>query len=315
MANDNLIRISKMKTCEWESNHDLVYRHFDTISRRNDNKDSLGVKSGFMDLDRITGGWRPGQLIFIGAVPKAGKTSAALHCAMKAEVPVLFFSLEMMPEELADRQFAVEAEVDAHSIITGHINDNDWAKVMGKMDTLMGKDISWIKKSGLSVLEIKAVAQRFKQENGLGLIIIDQLDKVSERKQGNENRTDQIGRVTRGLKEMALELEVPVLCLVQLLDKNIGQRKNKRPSSGDVRDSSYPDQDCDVMIYLWRPAIYYPDAKSWANTAELIVSRQRSGATGSAWVQWTPEFTKFRELDVNTQNYMRNVNWAKDADE
>jgi replicative DNA helicase len=295
-AQDGIYQLDKGVGADYEMNADLLFRHFDTLQTRNTKKGLAGERSGFVDLDNITGGWRPGQLIFLGAVPKAGKTSFALHCALNCESPVLFFSMEMLPEEMADRELAVQAEVNSQDITTGRIKAEDWTKLSNAMGALCEKKVGWVRKSGLTTLEIKAVARRFQSEHNLGLIVIDQLDKISETRHKGESRTDQIGRVTRGLKEMAMDLEVPVLCLVQLLDKAISQRKNPRPSIGDVRDSSYPDQDADIMLNLWRPCLYWPNRTEYENMAEVIISRHRAGPTGSIWVRWVPEYTKFQSL-------------------
>ncbi|WP_409449714.1 DnaB-like helicase C-terminal domain-containing protein [Candidatus Igneacidithiobacillus taiwanensis] len=140
------------------------------------------------------------------------------------------------------------------------------------------------------------MAHRFQARHGLGLVIIDQLDRVLEPEKRGENLSARIGRTTRKLKDMARDLRVPVICLVQLLDKQTATRKSPRPGYGDVRDSSHPDQDCDVMLYLWRPEFYWPNKPGVRGLAEIIVARQRSGPPGSVWVRWKPRYTSFANL-------------------
>lgn len=293
-AEERLSNITRDNTAEWEMQHDLVHRNMSMMEQRKDMDGMIGVPSGFADLDEYTGGWQPGQLIFLGAVPKMGKTSAALHFTLNANCPVLFFTLEMLPEELTDRQFAMQAEVGSRKIRTGKMREDEWVKVAGAAGELAQKPVGWVRKSGISVAEMKAMCRRFRAEHGLGLVVIDQLDKIAEGP--GESKTERVGSVTRALKNLARDLEVPVICLVQLLDKQVSKRTSPRPSHGDVRDSSYPDQDADVMLYLWRPEFYYPNKAEYKGLAEIIIARQRSGKTGSIWTYWQADYTKFKAL-------------------
>jgi len=299
--------ITKDEAVDWETNFDLMVRHQKTLSERYNNKGQVqGVKTGFVDLDKMTGGWRPGQLIFLGAVPKMGKTSAGLHFALHSQVSTLFFTLEMLPEEIADRQLSIGAQVKGYRIKNGYFNEDHWQKVTQASRNLSRLPIGWVKKSGMTVTEIRAVCRRFQAEHGLGLVIIDQLDKIHEPRHKGEMKTDIIGRVTSSLKNMARDLEVPVIVLVQLLDKATSKRASPRPTFGDIRDSSCPDQDGDVIIYLWRPEFYWPQKEQLKGKAEIIVSRQRSGAAGSIWVTWQPDYTAFLSLVKES--------WPKESD-
>lgn len=281
---------------DWEMNLSLITRHFATIEKRKGTNGVTGIPSGFPDLDKLTAGWQPGQLIFLGAVPKMGKTSMALHFALHSKVPTLFFTLEMLPEEIADRQFASVGKIPAQKIKTGNLRDEDWPKLVEAGGKLAEAPLGWVKKAGLTVTQMKAICRRFQAEHGLGLVVIDQLDKIYEKPLHDENRSDTIGRTTRALKIMAMDLQVPVICLLQLLDKQVSKRAVPRPAPGDVRDSSYPEQDADLMLYLWRPSFYWPNKKQYENKAEVIISRQRSGAAGSVWLTWLPEYTAFGNL-------------------
>ncbi len=291
-----LVECSRGEGEDWEMNSALIPRHFSSIEKRKGTDGVTGVTSGFKDLDDVTAGWHPGQLIFLGAVPKQGKTSMAMHFALRSQVPTLFFTLEMLPEEIADRQFAAVGKVSAQKIKTGNLSSEDWQKLTEATGLLASKPVGWVKKAGLTVTQIKAICRRFQVEHGLGLVIIDQLDKISERGLPNENRSDAIGRTTRALKLMAMDLEVPVICLTQLLDKQVSRRDTPRPKPGDIRDSSYPEQDADVVLFMWRPCFYWPEETKFKNKAEIIISRQRSGATGSVWVRWDSETVSFDNL-------------------
>ena len=288
--------ITKDTAAEWEMNHSLILRHMGILEERYEKKGITGVSTGFPELDRVTGGWRPGQLIFVGAVPKMGKTSLGQHFALHCGAPVLFFTLEMLPEELADRQMSATGRIDGQSLKTGNLSEQEWAKIHEAKNKLAEIPIGWVKKTGMNVTEIKAVCRRFQQQHGLGLVVIDQLDKIREKPLSGEKKTDAIGRVTAALKAMTNELIVPVICLVQLLDKQVTKRTNPRPTYGDVRDSSCPDQDGDVVIYIWRPEFYWPHKSHFRGKAEIIVARQRSGPSSSVWVKWEPRFTSFDQL-------------------
>ena len=308
-----LIALSAGKT-EIISNKELMFRELDLIEARYKGEIQPGVTSGFSDLDELTGGWRPGQLIFLGAVPKMGKTAMALHFALHSKVPTLFFTLEMQPEELADRQISAVGKIERKKIRDGKLEtDEEWKKVTDTANILTKLPIGWVSKNNITVEEIKAYALQYKREYGLRLIIIDQLDKIYEKPRAGESKTELIGRITRKLKILAREMELPVICLIQLLDKDVSKRANPRPGHGDVRDSSYPDQDADIMLYLWRPYFYWqkPDLK---HLAEIIVSRNRAGETGSVWVYWEPDFTRFgllaREYWPNMEEVMKSVKGA-----
>lgn len=288
--------ITKDTAAEWEMNHSLLFRHMEIIEERYAKKGITGVKTGFPELDTVTGGWRPGQLVFVGAVPKMGKTSLGQHFALNSQVPTLFFTLEMLPEELMDRQVSAIGRVDGQNIKTGNLSEQDWAKIHEAKNKLANVPIGWVKKTGMNVTEIKAVCRRFQQQHGLGLVVIDQLDKIRERTASGEKKTDVIGRVTTALKAMSNELMVPVICLVQLLDKQVTRRTSPRPTYGDIRDSSCPDQDGDVIVYLWRPEFYWPHKQQFRGKAEIIIARQRSGPSSAVWVKWEPRFTLFDQL-------------------
>lgn len=298
--------ITKEQSADWEMNSDLVMRHLVTLEDRCVNKGITGVATGFPELDRVTAGWGKGHLVFVGAAPKMGKTSLAMHFALHSGVPTVFFTLEMLPEEILDRQISAVGRIDGQSIKTGNLSEYDWGKVVNTGGQLTKKPIGWVKKTGMNTTEIKAVCRRFQAQHGLGLVIIDQLDKIRERTERGEKKTDSIGRVTGALKSMANDLQVPVICLVQLLDKEVSRRQSPRPTYGDIRDSSCPDQDGDVILYLWRPEFYQQNKPHLKGKAEIIIARQRSGPPASVWVKWEPRYTLFDQLPVEE--------WLRDED-
>lgn len=291
---------------QWISNRDLLTQHFEVLDARYHQGGVIGVPTGFKDLDEHLGGLVPGNLVFLAATPKTGKTSWALHVALNCGVPCLFFTLEMLPSELADRQLAMKAKVAARKIRTGMMSDDDWRRLSPALGELAEVPVAFVWQSGLTVGDIRAICQHYKQRHGLGLVIIDQLDKIHEPRVPGENDTTRIGRVTRGLKMLARDLEVPVICLAQLLDKAIAQRRVPRPQHGDIRDSSYPDQDADVVLYLWRPTLYWPKSQKYRNMVEIIIARSRATAEGSVWVRWEPQFTLFQALE--------RASWPKDTE-
>ncbi|MGE5594151.1 MAG: replicative DNA helicase [Betaproteobacteria bacterium] len=305
-AENVLAQLHSTAAAQWISNRDLLIQHFEVLEARHEQGGVIGVPTGFKDLDEHLGGLVPGNLVFLAATPKTGKTSWALHVALNCGVPCLFFTLEMLPSELADRQLAMKAKIPARAIRTGKLDDEAWKRLGYYLPKLADVPLAFVSQSGLTAGDMRAICQHYKQRHGLGLVIIDQLDKIHEPRMPGENDTTRIGRVTRGLKVLARDLEVPVICLAQLLDKAIAQRRIPRPQHGDIRDSSYPDQDADVVLYLWRPTLYWPKSQKYRNMVEIIIARSRATAEGSVWVRWEPEYTLFELLDKGS--------WPKDAE-
>ncbi len=296
-AESALAQLQNRGAVPWVMNRDLLVEHMEVLEERYSKGGVIGIPTGFKDLDEHLGGLVPGNLIFLAAVPKTGKTSWALHVALNCGVPCLFFTLEMLPSELADRELSMKAKIPARNIRTGKMDDEAWKRLGSVLGPLADTPLAFVAQSGLTVADIRSICQHFKAQHGLGLVIIDQLDKIREPRVRGENDTTRIGRVTGALKCMARDLEVPVICLAQLLDKAIAQRAVPRPQHGDIRDSSYPDQDADVVLYLWRPSLYWPEEEAWRNLVEIIIARSRATAEGSVWVRWVPEFTLFELLD------------------
>ena len=282
---------------EYVMNEEVIKNVVNIVENRHKQKDLRGIPSGFPDLDNIVGGWQPGHLIFLLAVPKMGKSSMALEFALNTaeqDKSVLYFSLEMSKEEMGERQFANRQKIDTQKLLTGDLG-SDWCSFVQGYDKLHWLKIGWVERPRITTTEIKAVCRRFEREQGLDLVIIDQLNKIDLQMKPKENKTDAIERVSNDLKVMAQNMKIPVICLHQLLDKTISTRHIPRPQLGDERDSSAPAQEADVLMYLWRPEFYWRD--KYKNQAELIIARQRSGVSNtSIWLTWIPKHVALRSM-------------------
>lgn len=257
------------------------------IERAQESKGGVtGVGTGFYDLDEMTGGWQKGNLIVVAARPSMGKTAlttaAALHAAVQLRIGVAVFSLEMTKEELVMRSLCHESLVDLSSMLRGRLSDEDYVRLAQVASPLSAAPI-WIDDTGgLTVTQIRAKARRLKVEfPELGLVIVDYLQLM---RGDGENRTQEVSGISRGLKELAKELCLPVIALSQL-SRKCEERSDKRPMLSDLRESGAIEQDADIVAFLYRPEKYYGDVDSKGNSikgaAELIISKQRNGPTGS----------------------------------
>ncbi|HCB33928.1 MAG TPA: replicative DNA helicase [Acidimicrobiaceae bacterium] len=254
-----------------------------------------GVPTGFDDLDRLLAGLQPSTLNVIGARPSMGKTALALsiaaNIAVKANQPVLFFSLEMGHLELTSRLMAAHARVDAQGLQTGRLNSPEWSRIVDSMDVI-GKAPMWIDDNpNLNVAEIRAKSRRLaSQEGKLGLIVVDYLQLMSGRA-GAESRQVEVAEISRHLKVLARELETPVLALSQL-SRGLEQRADKRPMLSDLRESGSIEQDADVVMFLYRDEVYNEDSPDHG-AAEVHLAKHRNGPTGTVHLAFMPKFTLF----------------------
>lgn len=274
----------------------------DVLSRQLDHLEALaergqqitGVPTGYMDLDRRLAGLQPSNLVVIGGRPGMGKTSLALgiasHAAMEVGAKVLVFSLEMSERELGQRLLAAEARVDSTRLRNGDLSGNDWTKLSQAVGRLSDAPISIDDNPHLTVMELRAKARRHKSAHGLDLIIIDYLQLMAGRA-GAENRTLEVSEVSRGLKLLARELDVPVVALSQL-SRGLESRADKRPMLSDLRDSGGIEQDSDVVIFCYRDEFYNAESPD-RGTAELIVAKQRNGPTGTSRVAFLNHYARF----------------------
>ena len=264
-----------------------------------DRKEGIsGLPTGFIDLDMLTTGFYPGDLIILGARPSMGKTALCLNIAQQVgiqeQMPVAIFSLEMSKEQLVMRILCSEAEVDSKKIRSGHHSREDFLKLTNAASRLSEAKI-FIDDSNNSVLEMRAKARRLKSEHGLGLVIIDYLQLMSSTRggKGNESREREIAEISRSLKALAKELNVPIIALSQL-NRGVEARVDKRPNLSDLRESGAIEQDADVILFLYRDEYYNTDDKSNKGLVELDLAKQRNGPTGVVKLTFIHEYTTFR---------------------
>ncbi len=277
---------------------DLIKGSFETIEHLYDKKSAItGVASGFNDLDERTSGFQRGDLIVIGGRPSMGKTALSLniarHVGVEMKEPVAIFSLEMSKEQLAMRMLCAEAMVDSNSVRKGFIRKEDWSKLTNAAGKLTETPIFIDDSSNITVLEMRAKARRLKLEHkGLSLIIVDYLQLMRGR--GNfERREQEISEISRSLKALAKELEVPVIALSQL-NRGVEQRHEKKPTLADLRESGAIEQDADVIIFLYRDEVYNKNTHE-KGKAEVNIAKQRNGPTDTINLTFFPNYTRFTD--------------------
>jgi replicative DNA helicase len=265
--------------------------------------DITGIPTGFIDLDFKTAGMQPSDLILIAARPSMGKTAFVLniaqHMALRCNKSVAIFSLEMSKEQLVNRLFALEGTINAQNPRTGNLEPKEWDKLTEASNTIGESKIIIDDTSGISVQELRSKCRKYKLEKGLDCIIIDYLQLMS----GNgrtESRQQEISEISRSLKGIARELNVPVIALSQL-SRQVEQRPNKRPIMSDLRESGAIEQDADVVMFIYRDDYYNPDTDR-KNISEIIIAKQRNGPIGTVELAWLPEYTKFGNLERKRKN-------------
>lgn len=258
-----------------------------------------GIPTGFQDLDRMTSGLQPGDLVILAARPSMGKTALCLnfaqHVAMRHGEPVAIFSLEMSKSQLLMRMLCAEALVDAHRVRTGYLSKEDFRKLIDGLGRTASAPIYIDDSSSLTIMQMRAKARRLKAESGLGLVIVDYLQLMSGFGRF-ENRNQEISSISRGLKALAKELHVPVMALSQL-SRAPEQRtgRDHRPQLSDLRESGSIEQDADVVAFIYREEVYKPSEDN-AGQAELIIAKQRNGPTGTVKLAFQKQFTRFDTL-------------------
>ncbi len=254
-----------------------------------------GLSYGFTDLDMKTAGLHNSDLILIAARPAMGKTAfalnIALHVAVHDKVPVAIFSLEMSKEQLVNRLLCCEAMIDAGKMKTGKLEEDDWGKLAQAMSTLSDAPIFIDDTPGQNVMEIRAKCRRLKLEKGLGLIVIDYLQLMQGTSKHGDNRQQEVSDMSRALKILAKELDVPVITLSQL-SRAPDARPDHRPVLSDLRESGAIEQDADIVMFLYRDDYYNPETEK-KNITEVIMAKHRSGSTGTVELVWLGQFTKF----------------------
>lgn len=259
-----------------------------------------GVPTGFSDLDYKTAGLHESDLILIAARPAMGKTAFALNlatnAAVRSKVPVAIFSLEMSKEQLVNRVLCSEAMVDSNKVRTGKVDDEDWVKLAGALGPLSESSIYIDDTPGISIMEIRAKCRKLKLEKNIGLVVIDYLQLVtgSNAKRGG-SREQEISEISRSLKILAKEINVPVIALSQL-SRAAEQRPDHRPMLSDLRESGAIEQDADIVMFLYRDDYYNPESEK-KNIAEVILAKHRAGSTGTVELLWLGNYTKFANIE------------------
>ena len=257
-----------------------------------------GIPTGFIDLDYRTAGLQPSDLVLIAARPSMGKTAFVLniaqYVAFHENMCTAIFSLEMSKEQLVNRLFSLESRVDAQALRTGNLSDADWAKLVEGAGIIGDSELIIDDTPGISISEMRSKCRKYKLEHDLKLIIIDYLQLMSGSGRSTDSRQQEISDISRSLKALARELNVPVLALSQL-SRAVEQRPDHRPMLSDLRESGAIEQDADVVMFLYRDDYYNKDSEK-KNIAEVIIAKQRNGPIGTVELAWLPNLTKFANL-------------------
>lgn len=260
-----------------------------------------GIATGFIDLDYRTAGMQPSDLVLIAARPSMGKTAFVLnlaqHMAFKKDVPVAIFSLEMSKEQLVNRMLSLESHVDAQKIRTGRLNDEEWMNLVEGSANIANSKLFIDDTPGITLSAMRSKCRKLKMEHDIQIVIIDYLQLMSGNSGNNASRQQEISDISRGLKALARELNVPVIALSQL-SRAVEQRPDHRPMLSDLRESGAIEQDADVVMFLYREGYYNRDlSEAEQRVAEVIIAKQRNGPIGTVNLLWIPELTKFTDMD------------------
>ena len=275
-----------------------VVERIETLYNRDDPSDVTGVPTGFVDLDRMTSGLQPGDLVIIAGRPSMGKTALALnmgeHVALGAKMPVAVFSMEMGASQLALRMIGSVGRLDQHKLRTGRLAAEDWDRLSAALGRLSEAPIVIDETPALNAIEVRSRSRRLMRTYGkLGLVIVDYLQLMQATTAG-ENRATEISEISRAMKSLAKELNVPVVALSQL-NRSLEQRPNKRPVMSDLRESGAIEQDADVILFIYRDEVYNPDTQD-KGVAEIIIGKQRNGPIGKVDLAFLGEYTRFENL-------------------
>lgn len=290
--------VSKRGSGSYESIRDIVLRSLESIEVAAKNKGGVtGVATGFLDLDYKTAGFQRSDLILIAARPSMGKTAFVLnlaeYVAVKSKVATAIFSLEMSKDQLVKRILSMNSRVDAQVIRTGNLNDEQWASLIEGAKEVGESKLLLDDTPSISIGELRSKCRKFKLEHNLGLIIIDYLQLMTGDKK-TDSRQQEVSDISRALKALARELDVPVVALSQL-SRQVEQRNDKRPMLSDLRESGAIEQDADVVMFIYRDDYYNKDSEE-KGVAEIIIGKQRNGPVGTVKLKWQAELTRFANL-------------------
>ncbi|MBE5935845.1 MAG: replicative DNA helicase [Lachnospiraceae bacterium] len=279
---------------------DVVLQSLESIEEVAKNKGRVtGVSTGFLDLDYKTSGMQPSDFILIAARPSMGKTAFVLnlaeYMAVQQKVTTAIFSLEMSKDQLVKRMLAMNSRVDSQLIRTGNLKDDDWVKLIEGAREIGESKLILDDTPSISIAELRSKCRKFKLEHNLGIIMIDYLQLMSGGSKKSESRQQEISDISRSLKALARELNVPVIALSQL-SRAVEQRPDKRPMLSDLRESGAIEQDADVVMFVYRDDYYNKDSED-KGVAEIIIGKQRNGPTGTVKLKWQAELTRFANLE------------------
>ena len=289
--------ISKRNSRDYSPIADVVTEVLRKIEEASKTKGHLtGLSTGFQDLDLRTAGLQKADFILIAARPSMGKTAFALSIAdfvtVKKQEAIAIFSLEMSAGQLVNRMLSMEAQIDAMALRTGELTDSNWESLMQSSEVLGTSNLIIDDTPGITIAEMRSRCRKYKLEKDIKLIIIDYIQLMSAGGSGrNDNRQQEISEISRGLKSIARELDIPVIALSQL-NRAVETRADHRPMLSDIRESGAIEQDADVIMFLYRDDYYNPDSPE-RNVAEVIIAKQRNGPTGTVKLVWQPKFTRF----------------------
>ncbi|MFX3618580.1 MAG: replicative DNA helicase [Sporolactobacillus sp.] len=297
----------RQRTGEFQPIKDVLVETYDNIELLQSRKgDVTGTATGFIELDHMTAGFQKSELIIVAARPSVGKTAFALNIAQnvatKNDANVAIFSLEMGAQQLAMRMLCAEGNLDAQKLRTGRLEDEDWQKLTMAMGSLSRTGIYIDDSPGIRVNDIRAKCRRLKLDKGLDLVVIDYLQLIlgSSGAGRQENRQQEVSEISRTLKAMARELDVPVIALSQL-SRGVESRQDKRPMMSDIRESGSIEQDADVVAFLYRDDYYNKESEK-QNIIEIIIAKQRNGPVGTVELAFIKEYNKFVNLDRKHQD-------------
>lgn len=281
-----------------------VIERVETLYDREDQGDVTGIATGYVDLDRMTSGLQPGDLVIVAGRPSMGKTAFSINIAENVALfenkPVAIFSMEMGAVQLAMRMLGSVGRVNQHELRTGKLQDEDWTRLTHALGKLNDAPLFIDETPALSALELRARARRLHRQHGeLGLIVVDYLQLMSAPgHKASENRATEISEISRAMKALAKELHVPLIALSQL-NRSLEQRPNKRPVMSDLRESGAIEQDADLILFIYRDEVYNSDSPD-KGKAEIIIGKQRNGPIGAVHLAFRGEFTRFENLAQST---------------
>jgi len=314
-AQARILKIAQRQTSDsFAHAKELAHKVIDDLEKMSKHRDDIrGVPSGFNDLDKLTSGFQKGDLILIAARPGQGKTSLALNIAAhavlraKTPIPTAFFSLEMSNQDIMMRLIASEANINVFKVRTGHFPKENWAELTSAAYKISEAPLSIDDSSSLTVLQVRSRARRLAHwlaQNGkqLGLIVIDYLQLMQGGYRRSESRQQEVADISRGLKQLARDLKVPVIALSQLSRKTEEKgRSDARPQLSDLRESGALEQDADLVAMIYREGYYKRDDPELEKKAELIVAKHRNGPTGTVQLRFFREFTRFGNADIREE--------------